>query len=302
MGEFSWQDHGADDVLNLPRGKHCRSLSRVPGPGLTPLEATRIAALRLHLDDRMVRRAADDRLTLRAHVILGPAGALVVSPIQFVFNSPQRNAAAKPTFEQLFAVYRYISSFAGNDSAVDMPVGGRQEQKKPAWRNTRRHSTTSAYSSTNPPAGPGCSLSSHPTTSNQSSCGTAFQSAAGPLHRIHYIRRNGESKGDWGLCFRLASKPGRSYFSGSWTKHYRLTNTGWEVMEDGSDSGNGSWHFSFGGLALKKHNRIVPAKIALAAGIGPLGFAMLRMVLGGVYDQNRVWYLFWEETARTRKG
>jgi len=50
-------------------------------------------------------------------------------------------------------------------------------------------------------------------------------------------------------------------------------------------------------LALKKHNPIAPAKIALAAGIGPLGFGMLRMVLGGAYDQNRVWYLFWEETT-----
>ena len=41
--------------------------------------------------------------------------------------------------------------------------GGRHEQKKPTWRNTRRYSTTSAYSSTSPPARPGCSLSSHPT-------------------------------------------------------------------------------------------------------------------------------------------
>ena len=24
---------------------------------------------------------------------------------------------------------------------------------------------------------------------------------------------------------------------------------------------------------------------------------MLRMILGGAYDQNRVWYLFWEETT-----
>jgi hypothetical protein len=24
---------------------------------------------------------------------------------------------------------------------------------------------------------------------------------------------------------------------------------------------------------------------------------MLRMVLGGAYDDNRVWYLFWEETT-----
>ena len=38
-----------------------------------------------------------------------------------------------------------------------------QEQKKPTWRNTQRYSTTSAYSSTSPPALPSCSLSSHPT-------------------------------------------------------------------------------------------------------------------------------------------
>ena len=36
---------------------------------------------------------------------------------------------------------------------------------KPTWRNTRRYSTTSAYSLTNPPARPGCSLFSHPTFS-----------------------------------------------------------------------------------------------------------------------------------------
>ncbi|MGZ5247663.1 MAG: hypothetical protein ACXWV5_11510, partial [Flavitalea sp.] len=41
-----------------------------------------------------------------------------------------------------------------------------QEQKKPTWRNTRRYSTTSAYSSTNPPAQPGCFSASHPTTIN----------------------------------------------------------------------------------------------------------------------------------------
>ena len=36
--------------------------------------------------------------------------------------------------------------------------------KKPTWRNTRRHSTTSAHSSTSPPALPSCPLSSRPTT------------------------------------------------------------------------------------------------------------------------------------------
>ena len=40
-----------------------------------------------------------------------------------------------------------------------------EKQKKPTWRNTRRYSTTSAYSSTSRPARPGCSLYSHPKTS-----------------------------------------------------------------------------------------------------------------------------------------
>ena len=39
-----------------------------------------------------------------------------------------------------------------------------RKQKKPTWQNTRRHSTTSAYSSTNPSAKPSCSSFSHPTS------------------------------------------------------------------------------------------------------------------------------------------
>jgi len=50
-------------------------------------------------------------------------------------------------------------------------------------------------------------------------------------------------------------------------------------------------------LLLKQRDPIGPAKVFLAAGAGPLGFGMLRMVLGGAYDDNRVWYLFWEETT-----
>ena len=42
------------------------------------------------------------------------------------------------------------------------------KRKKPTWRNTRRYSTTSAYSLTSPSAGPGRSLSSHPTNSLES--------------------------------------------------------------------------------------------------------------------------------------
>jgi rhodanese-related sulfurtransferase len=50
-------------------------------------------------------------------------------------------------------------------------------------------------------------------------------------------------------------------------------------------------------LIAKKKNAIAWAKIAFAAGIGPLGFGFLRMMIGSAYDQNRVWYLFWEETT-----
>ena len=48
---------------------------------------------------------------------------------------------------------------------------------------------------------------------------------------------------------------------------------------------------------MSMENAIAWAKIAFAAGIGPLGFAVLRTILGGAYDQNRVWFLFWEETT-----
>jgi hypothetical protein len=48
----------------------------------------------------------DDRRTPLANVILGPAGAMVLLPIQFVFDSPQHDAAANSSFEQFFAVYR----------------------------------------------------------------------------------------------------------------------------------------------------------------------------------------------------
>jgi rhodanese-related sulfurtransferase len=50
-------------------------------------------------------------------------------------------------------------------------------------------------------------------------------------------------------------------------------------------------------LLMKKENAIAWAKIAFAAGIGPLGFGMLRLILGAFYDENRVWFLFWEEAT-----
>ena len=50
-------------------------------------------------------------------------------------------------------------------------------------------------------------------------------------------------------------------------------------------------------LLLKRRQPIGPAKIAFAAGVGPMAFGMLRMILGAAYDQNRVWFLFWEEAT-----
>ena len=68
-------------------------------------------------------------------------------------------------------------------------------KKKPTWRNTRRCSTTSAYSSTSPPAEPGCSLSSHPTTSTQPLRRAAFKFTAATLRRHqYYTASNGERK------------------------------------------------------------------------------------------------------------
>jgi hypothetical protein len=69
----------------------------------------------------------------------------------------------------------------GTFSGLRTPVPHRQEQKKPTWQNTRRYSTTSAYSSTSPPAGPGCYSPSHPTTSATKPRPTAPR----PSHRYH---------------------------------------------------------------------------------------------------------------------
>jgi hypothetical protein len=54
---------------------------------------------------------------------------------------------------------------------------------------------------------------------------------------------------------------------------------------------------SLGILLFKRRDPVGPAKIALAAGAGPLAFGWLRMTLGSAFDQNRVWYAFWEETT-----
>src|SRR4051812_5720233 len=46
-----------------------------------------------------------------------------------------------------------------------VPNARATERKKPTWWNTRRYSTTSAYSSTGPPPMAECLLNRHPTSS-----------------------------------------------------------------------------------------------------------------------------------------
>ncbi|UCF17849.1 MAG: hypothetical protein JSW59_10360, partial [Phycisphaerales bacterium] len=48
-------------------------------------------------------------------------------------------------------------------------------------------------------------------------------------------------------------------------------------------------------LFLKKENPLPLAKITFAAGMGPLGFAILRMIFTGTYSHNLMWSDFWEE-------
>ena len=72
-----------------------------------------------------------------------------------------------------------------------LTVPSDKKTKKPAWWNTRRYSTTPAYSSTNLPAQPGCSSSSCPTTLLESlvvKCPRLFQ------HR-HCMPQGGKGKG-----------------------------------------------------------------------------------------------------------
>lgn len=50
-------------------------------------------------------------------------------------------------------------------------------------------------------------------------------------------------------------------------------------------------------LALKKENAVAQAKIAFAAGTGPLGFSFFRLLVFQVYRDDLVWFDFWEETT-----
>ncbi len=127
-------------------------------------------------------QAADDRPTLLAQAIPNPVGALVLLPIQFVFDSPQRNAATKSLFDQFFAVHRYTASFAENDLAKGsfMRTTAADKNKKSRRGGTPEGIRPRRLTRERAPAQPGCSSSSHPTTSLEKP-----QSSVSPLSHIY---------------------------------------------------------------------------------------------------------------------
>jgi hypothetical protein len=48
-------------------------------------------------------------------------------------------------------------------------------------------------------------------------------------------------------------------------------------------------------LLLKKHEAVSWSKFLFAAGMGPLGFSLLRLFIYAPYSETQVWYNFWEE-------
>jgi len=52
---------------------------------------------------------------------------------------------------------------------------------------------------------------------------------------------------------------------------------------------------SMGVLLWKKERGVAMSKVLFAAGMGPLGFGLMRMFLLGPYGDNQVWFAFWEE-------
>jgi hypothetical protein len=49
-------------------------------------------------------------------------------------------------------------------------------------------------------------------------------------------------------------------------------------------------------VLLARGQRGIPlSKVLFAAGMGPLGFGLLRMLLLGAYHDNQAWFVFWEE-------
>ena len=52
---------------------------------------------------------------------------------------------------------------------------------------------------------------------------------------------------------------------------------------------------SWGVMMLKKNDPVPAAKVLFAAALGPLGFGFMRLFLSGVFVQNLLWYVVWEE-------
>jgi hypothetical protein len=52
---------------------------------------------------------------------------------------------------------------------------------------------------------------------------------------------------------------------------------------------------SYAVLLFKKKDAVAVSKVFFAAGMGPLGFGLLRLIFFGLYRDNLVWFNFWEE-------
>ena len=105
---------------------------------------------------------------------------------------------------------------------------GPKKQKKPTWQNTRRYSTTSAYSLTSPSALPGCSSSSHPTLAHYTAgMGNTYSIScseqdyewnfefAGLVRRFHRLRvGSGRERGKGRMGDPINQVPGHPIPSG----------------------------------------------------------------------------------------
>ena len=96
-------------------------------------------------------------------VLVGPTSpGSLCKPVQCLDASVRRPCILMPD-SLASRSCSFVSWYAVRAAIVN--VVHDQERKKPTWGNTRRCFTTSAYSSTSPPAWPSCSLSSLPTVS-----------------------------------------------------------------------------------------------------------------------------------------
>lgn len=50
-------------------------------------------------------------------------------------------------------------------------------------------------------------------------------------------------------------------------------------------------------MLCKKGDPVPLAKVLFAAGLGPLGFGFMRLILSGVFADNLLWYVVWEEVS-----